>query len=355
MHPLLTDRRSFLAYLAFWACLAGVPWVLLPSRVPFAALAVAVVSTLTFAVGTLPVWYLCRALPLLPARIWKTLTIHALSAGMWGALFLVCMKLVADIVALAPAFLTLPAEVGAAEGALLGVGALFYLLTTAFHYVLAELDARRDATEREAALSVAAQRAELAALRSQVHPHFLFNSLNTVSALIGYDAAKAREACLLLAEYLRGTLGAQERALVSLEEEWQLCERYLKVEALRLGERLELDLELEETARRSLVPSLLLQPLVENAITHGVALLDEPSPLVVRARVRDGRLGITLENGFDPAPRQRKGGGLGLANVRARLFGQYGSDAALRVERDAVRFVVALDLPSRPASGKEPS
>jgi two-component system sensor histidine kinase AlgZ len=174
----------------------------------------------------------------------------------------------------------------------------------------------------------------------------LFNSLNTVSALIGYDTVKAREACLLLAQYLRGTLRAQERPLVPLRDEWALCERYLAVEALRLGERLRLEVTVEESAETCEVPSLLLQPLVENAITHGIALVDEPAPLRVHARRRGERLTLELENNFDPAPRRRDGG-LGLANVRARLFGQYGDDATLRVERDAQRFLVVVDLPAR--------
>jgi two-component system, LytTR family, sensor histidine kinase AlgZ len=173
----------------------------------------------------------------------------------------------------------------------------------------------------------------------------LFNSLNTVSALIGYDPAKAREACVLLAEYLRGTLRAQDESLVRLREEWSLCERYLKVEALRFGGRLRVDVELDEKAGECLVPSLLLQPLVENAMTHGIALVDEPGPLCVRAERRGGRLSLRLENGVDPAPRARRGG-VGLANVRARLFAQYGNDAAMRIESDAERYVVLLDLPA---------
>ncbi|HYP88983.1 MAG TPA: histidine kinase, partial [Polyangiaceae bacterium] len=218
-------------------------------------------------------------------------------------------------------------------------------LVATFHYVLAELQHRHEVLERQAELAVHAQRAELQALRAQVHPHFLFNSLNTVSALIGYDPPKAREACVLLAEYLRRTLRAQEQALVPLREEWSLCERYLKVEALRLGERLRVEVEIDETARDCLVPSLLLQPLVENAMTHGIALVDEPAPLRVRAERHGARLSIRLENGVDPAPRARDGG-VGLTNVRARLFAQYAKDAALRVEKDAERFVVLVDMPA---------
>jgi LytS/YehU family sensor histidine kinase len=247
--------------------------------------------------------------------------------------------------ALVPAWSALPVELEAAEGALLGVGALFYLLVATFNYVLAELEHRRIAGEREAVLALAAQRAELSALRSQVHPHFLFNSLNTVSALIGYDTAKAREACLLLAEYLRGTLGAQARPLVTLREEWALCQRYLAVEALRLGERLRVEATMDESAELCQVPSLLLQPLVENAVTHGIAPADEPQPLRVHARRRGSRLTVELENGLAPAARRRPGG-LGLSNVRARLFGQYGGDATLRVERANDRFVVVIDLPA---------
>jgi LytS/YehU family sensor histidine kinase len=250
------------------------------------------------------------------------------------------------VLGLFPEWSRLPHEVSRAESALFGVGALFYLLVATFHYVLAELQLRHEALEREAALAVNAQRAELQALRAQVHPHFLFNSLNTVNALIGYDPAKAREACVLLAEYLRGTLRAQDHALVALRDEWSLCERYLKVEALRLGERLRLELELDEAAAQCLVPSLLLQPLVENAMTHGIALIEEPLPFRVRAERRDGRLSLRLENGTDPTPRARDGG-VGLSNVRARLFAQYGDDASLRIEKSSERFVVLLDLPAR--------
>jgi two-component system, LytTR family, sensor histidine kinase AlgZ len=345
MHPLLAPRRPLSAYLLFWAGLSVVPCVLLDSATPLGGLTLTLASTVGFAFVTLPTWYLCRALPLRPGRTFRVLSIHGAAAAVWSVLFVAATKLFAEAAGLFAPWRRLPHEVGQAEGALFGVGSLFYLLVATFHYVLAELELRHEALEREAALAVQAQRAELSALRAQVHPHFLFNSLNTVSALIGYDPAKAREACVLLAEYLRGTLRAQDQALVPLREEWSLCERYLKVETLRLGERLRVDIEVGETAAECLVPSLLLQPLVENAMTHAIAPVDEPRPLRVRAERRDGRLSLELENGVAPAPRARDGG-VGLANVRARLFAQYGNDASLRIESDAERFLVRLDLPA---------
>jgi len=354
VHPLLVERRSLTAYLAFWVGLAAVPWLLVRSDHPLGAGLVAVASTLAFALATLPTFYLCRALPLQASRLFHVAGIHLAAAAAWSLAFLVAEKALVEVVALVPVWQALPREVDGAAVALLGVGALFYLLVASFHYVLTELEQRRNAVEREGAMALQAQRAELAALRAQVHQHFLFNSLNTVSALIGYDAAKAREACLLLADYLRGTLRAQDHALVPLSEEWALCERYLKVEALRLGERLRVDVTIDEGAAPCLVPSLLLQPLVENAMTHGIARIDEPAPLRVRATRRGERLGIELENGVDPAPRRREGG-VGLANVRARLSAQYGADALLRIESSGQKFEVVLDLPARTAKSAEPA
>jgi hypothetical protein len=333
----------------FWAGVSIVPWVLLRSEASLGAFALTLVSTVAFAVVTLPTWYVCRALPLRPGRIFRILSVHGAAAAVWSVLFLATLKLLAEVLGLLPEWRALPLEVSRTEGALFGVGGLFYLLVATFHYVLAELQLRHESLEREATLAVSAQRAELQALRAQVHPHFLFNSLNTVSALIGYDTVKAREACLLLAQYLRGTLGAQEHSLVSLQEEWSLCERYLAMEALRLGERLRVEVTLDPIAERCQVPSLLLQPLVENAVTHGIAPVDEPQPLRLLARCQDGRLSLVLENGLQPALRRREGGGLGLANVRARLFGQYGNDATLRIERAVGRFAVVLDLPASAA------
>lgn len=348
MHPLLVPRRPLWAYLLFWAGLSVVPYVLLASATPLGGLTLTLVSTVGFAFVTLPTWYLCRALPLRPGRVFQVLSIHGGAAAIWSVFFVAATRLLAEGLGLFSEWHQLPHEASRAEGALFAAGALFYLLVATFHYVLAELEHRHEALEREGALLVQAQRAELQALRAQVHPHFLFNSLNTVNALIGYDPAKAREACVLLAEYLRGTLRAQDQALVPLREEWSLCERYLKVETLRLGERLRVEIDLDEPAAQCLVPSLLLQPLVENAMTHGIAPIDEPRPLRMRAERRGERLSLTLENGIDPAPRARDGG-VGLSNVRARLFAQYGEDASLRIEKDAERFLVLLDLPANSA------
>jgi hypothetical protein len=346
VHPLFAQRRVLLAYLAIWAGLGVVPSVLLATDAWVGAVVLCVSCTLALALLSLPTWYLCRALPLAPDKGFRILTSHAAAALGWSFVFVVSVEVAVEPLALVPAWQALPHAVERAEAALFAVGALFYFLVAAFHYLLAELELRRDAAERAGALALSAQRAELQALRAQVHPHFLFNSLNTVNALIGYDPEKARRACVLLAEYLRGTLGAQERSLVPLCDEWALCERYLEVEALRLGERLRIELDLPAETQACPLPSLLLQPLVENAMTHGVALVEAPLPLRIRARRTADRLVLELENGIDPTPRNRKGG-LGLANVRARLFAHYGTDATLRIERDEERFMVVLDLPLR--------
>jgi len=352
MHPLFRTRWAFPAYLLGWTGLALVPAAVLGSAPAFGHHVLALVATWGLALLSLPGYYLCRALTPGARGVGRVLGVLAGVTSVWAFSFWLLLELVARALTVWPAWQHLPAVVASHSAELLGVGVLLSLLSLALHYLLLSVEARGLARDREASLLLARQRAELGALRAQVHPHFLFNSLNTVSALIGYDPARAREACIELGSYLRKTLGAGERPFVSLAEEWELAETYLGVEALRLGERLQIERQLDPAALACQVPSLLLQPLIENAITHGVSLASEPSPLVVRAERRDGRLQIEIESPL-AEPGQGQGdrpGGLGLANVRARLFAHYGPFASLTATRHASTFLARIDLPAQAAS-----
>src|SRR5262249_49528922 len=113
--------------------------------------------------------------------------------------------------------------------------------------------------------------AELRALRAQINPHFLFNGLNAVASLAGSDPMRARQMCVMLADFLRRSLALGGRAEVTLAEELELAERYLEIERVRFGSRLEVALDVEPETLHCMVPALVLQPLVENAVTHGIA------------------------------------------------------------------------------------
>jgi signal transduction histidine kinase len=197
--------------------------------------------------------------------------------------------------------------------------------------------AARD-VEQAQALQAASQHRLLVA---QVNPHFLFNALNSVRALVSEDPERARDMITQLAQYLRGSLSLEPAHRVRLGEELALHEAYFAVEKLRFEERLHVSVKASPEARDAAVPPLLLAPLVENAVTHG-----RGTPLVValHAAVENGRLLLTVENSgswtAEPAS-----GGVGLSNVRDRLALAYGGVASLHTEASDGMVRVRVSLP----------
>jgi LytS/YehU family sensor histidine kinase len=230
---------------------------------------------------------------------------------------------------------------------LLAGGALFYVLSAFFHYMLLAVEASRRAEKQSLEMAVLARDAEIKALKAQVHPHFLFNSLNSISALTTSNPGQAREMCILLAEFFRRSLALGDRPEVSLEEELAVARTYLAIEGLRLGKRLTVEEAIDEKSRACFLPPLLLQPLVENALRHGIATLIEGGTLRLEAQTDGRALRIRVLNPFDPESPARPGVGLGLSNVRKRLLVRYGEAARLDAERSEGSFRVTLVLPAR--------
>jgi two-component system sensor histidine kinase AlgZ len=193
----------------------------------------------------------------------------------------------------------------------------------------------------------AARDAQLRALRLQVNPHFLFNSLNAISALV--SAQSNREANRMLgcvADFLRATLAHDGRHEHSLAEELSLLDAYLEIEKARLGERLRLTMKAGPDLLDSVVPYLVLQPLVENAIRHGIATLAAPGRLDILVERAGARLLIDVQN--DGQQRAQAGSGIGLANVRERVRHLYGEDQQVDAGWNTDgRFRVRIALPLR--------
>ncbi|PYV64866.1 MAG: hypothetical protein DMG95_03300 [Acidobacteria bacterium] len=212
-------------------------------------------------------------------------------------------------------------------------------------------EAAGDAEKREVEARVLARESELKALKTQVNPHFIFNCLNSISALTSSDPAKAREMCVLLAEFLRKTLGLGERALIPLRDELSLLKAYLAVEQIRFSSRLKVEENTAAETLENLLPPLLLQPLVENAVRHGVAQLTEGGWIRIDIQQPEPEiLSIAIENNFDPEAPRRKGSGIGLRNVRERLDASYGNRARFDVRANHDRFLVSLNLPAEKES-----
>ncbi|MEW5684219.1 MAG: histidine kinase [Pseudomonadota bacterium] len=208
----------------------------------------------------------------------------------------------------------------------------------------------RAVAEREQRLSralAAAQEAQLAALRFQINPHFLFNSLNAVMSLVGAGRNRDAETVVArLAEFFRATLSSEPNAMVTLEEEFDLLGAYLDIEAARFGERLKVVMDLPSPLSEARAPHLLLQPLAENAIKHAVAPSKRPVTVRVTARA-DGdrlRLEVTDDGAVEPVV-GRSGLGVGLGNVAARLTTLYGGEGRLAVHGSPRGFSAEVTLP----------
>jgi len=196
-----------------------------------------------------------------------------------------------------------------------------------------------------------AKEAELRLLQAQIEPHFLFNTLANVRSLIDFAPKEAGELLDAFTDHLRASLTSMRAERVSLDTELALVGHYLRLMQLRMGERLSFSIDADDAARAVMVPPLLLQPLVENAIHHGLESKVEPGHVQVRARVVDGQLQLSVQDdgvGLD-APRTRPGNGVATQNIRDRLATRYGDRATLRIEPALPHGTQALlQLPLKP-------
>jgi len=230
---------------------------------------------------------------------------------------------------------------------LYALGFAYYLLAVAFHYALIAQEASQEAQQRALESSVRARDAELSALKAQINPHFLYNSLNSISALTTIDPARAREMCVLLADFLRMTLGLGEKPLIPLGEELDLLDRYCAIEKVRFGERLQVQKNIDDGTITCLLPPLLLQPLFENAVVHGISQLPDGGFVSLEAHRLENRVSLVVENSWDPElVSARKKNGVGLKNVQRRLEARYGKDAHMDVRTEEHLFRISISIPA---------
>jgi two-component system, LytTR family, sensor histidine kinase AlgZ len=350
VHP-LSGARKIALYVLAWVPIAYALGALLAaqshsqSHTTLSALT-AIPLCFFYAVICLSAWYPCRALPAGREPLERILLTHLASAAVAAAMG-------AGLAAVFFAVLPLTGSITPALPAVFAVGFVLYLLAVASWYVVLSVEAARLAEAREAEAHLLAGKAELRALKAQINPHFLYNSLNSISALTTADPGKAREMCVQLAGFLRRTLGMGEKASIPLAEELALTRSYLNIERVRFGTRLEVEEEVDEACGEYPVPPLLLQPLVENAIKHGIANLIDPGFVRIRAQWiaaangHPGTMQIVVENSFDcEGPSSRQTGGFGLATVRKRLQAHYGPGAALHASSEMGVYRVEMSLPA---------
>src|SRR5262245_3228301 len=347
MHPILSRAERLAAYLSAWLIVAVLLAAVLTREdiTWLSALSLLLPTCLVYAFVCLSAWYVCRATPLTSSGAMRVLASSAMAAviasGLWIGLTRAWLAALAAVTTIGPT----QEQYTRHEPLLFASGVLLFLLALTVHYLLLAFEFARQAERRQLQLEVLSRDAELRALRAQINPHFLYNSLNSISALTSVDPAGARRMCLLLADFLRDTLAISSRDRIPLADELALTDRFLDIEQVRFGDRLRVEQRVDASAAQCRVPPLLLQPLVENAVSHGIAGLLEGGVIKLDIARDADRVSIAIENPRDADASSSSRSGVGLDNVRRRLTTMFGAKARLDTRNDPDRFRVEVAMP----------
>ncbi len=227
-----------------------------------------------------------------------------------------------------------------------GTGVFIYSLVILTYFLIESLTNLSEKKAREAKLETLVKETELRMLRSQINPHFLFNSLNSISSLTITDPEKARTMVVKLSDFMRYALSRKDEQPVSLQSELDNLRLYLDIEKVRFGERLFIEEHIDPGCLEARIPVMLLQPLYENAIKHGVYESTEKVTITTTVVASDGYIEMIISNNFNPEGASLKGTGTGLANVSRRLELLYGSKAVLNTEKQNGIFTVKIYIPA---------
>jgi len=352
MHPFFNSTNRLLVLLAGWllltASIAGLISITFRSSMADSLILLTPLYLLCL-VLILPNYYICRGLPL-GQTPWvmllgsQVLTLIAIT-GLWsvvGQAYSAMLDSSTLISVQQPRFVTL---FDSSQPMNLTIVSIQYEIIVLIHYLFFAMEKSRDLEQAALQQKLLISQAELQTLKATVHPHFLFNSLNTLANIALSSPEQAHRFCLLIAEFLRYSVAYSKKTSVSLDDELEHIQNYLGIERERFGERLKTTFEIEDGTGSISVPPLILFPIVENAIKHGIDSRIEGGTLTIVARRGDGMLVVDISNPVDELGRKLKGTGHGISSVERRLRSRYGHKALLKTTREAGSFRVQLYLP----------
>ena len=228
----------------------------------------------------------------------------------------------------------------------IGTGVFIYGLIVLSYFLFVSLSNLSEKNAKEARLETIVKETELKMLRSQINPHFLFNSLNSISSLTITDPEKARDMVIKLSEFMRYALSRKDEQPVSLQNELENLRLYLDIEKVRFGDKLTMEENIDPGCLDFKIPVMLLQPLYENAVKHGVYESTESVRIVTQAKFTEGFFEIIISNNYDPEAISRSGTGTGLLNVTRRLELFYGKKGSIKTTKENGVFTVTIYIPA---------
>jgi sensor histidine kinase YesM len=345
-NPIFKDLKNLNYYLIFWTVLAFLFIQLLYIGTDI-GLTASITDGLvfTFLLGGigLTLWYPARYIPIEKNSPLKIISGHSI-----GALITTVIWLSVGYFLLVGLFnfnTTYPPFFYSTLAWRILIGLLFYSLFVSFYYMIIYYTGFHEREIKEAELKSLVTEAELKSLKFQINPHFIFNSLNSMSALTELDPAKAKKMILKLADFLRYILKTNELEKNKLSEELKNIGLYLDIERIRFEDKFEYIEETNEGCTNVEIPSMILQPLFENAIKHAVYETLDKVTLKLFCKIQNEFLKIVVQNNFDEAGIAKKGAGVGLKNIEERLKLIYHQNNLLEVKKDKDIFKVTLYIP----------
>lgn len=348
IHPILSKRNRLLVYWLIWLLIGLAQSFLIPASSDISILASfsdGFFSALIFAIIALALWFPVKQFNIGQNNILKAfinhLTMAVVALGIWLFLTKFLVLIFVQDKASYQSFW---------ENSIyyrMGAGAFMYAVVILTYYLMISIDNIAKKNMREAKLENMLKETELMMLRSQINPHFLFNSLNSISSLTISDAERAREMVIKLSDFMRYALSRKDDRTVNLQTELENLRLYLDIEKIRFGERLILEEDVQQECLSVKVPNMILQPLYENAIKHGVYESTDAVSIKLNAKRINGAITIIISNDFDPESIPAGGTGTGLNNVRRRLELYYGNRAWLKSRKENNVFTAELFIPEQ--------
>jgi len=345
-NPILTDRKTFFAYLGIWILVICFHVLLLSISEQISlvsAIADGIITNLLYGAIGLGLWF-----PIFFGKSDHEKFISSVINNVVGGIVAVSFWLGLSYFLLVSVFNTESTYLNFLRKSVpwrVGIGFLYYEVLILVYYLIIFYRNNKENQLKEAELKALVKESELNSLKSQINPHFLFNSLNSISSLTMIEPGKAQEMIIKLSEFLRYTISNKDEKLTSLEEEIGNVNRYLDIEKIRFGKRLSVKQEIEPSCRKLKLPGLILQPLLENAVKYSVYESTEESIIEMISNCNSSALSIVIRNAWDPDFQSNKGEGIGLKNIRSRLRILYNRDDLLFISKDHSTYEVKIIFP----------
>lgn len=346
LNPIVSNKRHFFIYILSIGFIMLAHFIILffPFQFPLVvALGDAgIYSLLIFLLG-IGIWYIVQYLSISEQKYHLILADHLITGGI-----LVLIWLFSGYYSLAWIFSENSRYIDFLDNSLpwrFVYLIMVYALLVMVYYLINYYNQYHDKLMQESELKQTIQQSELNVLKSQINPHFLFNSLNSIHSLIMADPDKAGEMLMELSEFLRYTVRKNPDELVSLKDELENIEKYLDIEKIRFGNRLVVEEEIDEVCLDCKIPNMILQPVYENAIKHGVNESTNAVTITTKCVETGGALKISIGNNYTPGNISRRGQGLGLENISKRLKLHFKRADLLEIEKSSFYFTVHITIP----------